>query len=1087
MGIFDVFPGMRNDPDFQGFEAGSTKLLCVRKEEAFAKIPKQRDCEKQLTTTQEPSTSSFCTNIKVSKPSQAHGLIIDNPHADAQWQWLLPLPQNRTVSSSWFPKESSSIRKSGIWQVAFSQQHMDNSALDPASWTTQFLLDKHPNNQFLFPHVMANVWVMMSFIVNEGFFTGPWTMDHVFWEPPLLGTAKGHSNSHGQHEMVRFRLRASSAQSSGDSPHVSPPVPKQGRYQSSSADRKLRTAKARTQKLLNTQKRKLEKEHDNQKESQVAMSTGHDTSQSLSFSEHLQHWFFTKSFFHASDQEEAYYFDKHGFERDRARSVFSLIKALASSLGKLFQGSRDADQRIFHVLNVHIVDDTSTRMRGPNLETDRTSIFTIMNTVQSVHIRHALGQEGIREDQSTAENFGCCLSLRVPTPLLILENADAKGIHESFTSCAILTAHGIGRMFQNFGIGKEIVPATCWRTFAFIGDSLKANDAAFRQECVELGKKEDGKHLAIKVKCAVHQICLIRKPAVLMIPRLWTTIVRLSHLFESMTFRKNFARTMAGIVTNSFSYMEVAALPPAALKWASARQRLKDSFRCQSKLRRQAFEDILDFLNGDLESDTVFHFCVNSADHVCCASKEESLSKCLRLLVPFCSRGYQVPLLYRFKHYDEAICYVTFCTTIHQLLARTLLGMDLSKTGDASQRQLIDNLLGEYDLGSEGPGTEAVVFSDNIADENFHAHNAKRKQLVHQEVMSSDFRQSALLVDFMIKPMDSMMNRLFARSHQLTKLCLLQKHDPKWLEDTSKCKDLFLAYASGKFGFSIIDEYADMITKQVHTLLEIGLDIHQGSHLQILFTMWLLVISDAWRRFVHEMATFPWKVFSLLAAKGLKEFVEKWDELKAAKASCTKCFDLEFTSKILDAFPVLAGQPADFQGSVFQEVTILLHDIAVQTPLSSDPVEIKNGQVQVSTTSRRTAGAIKAPAATKEMSFLQSFIRDHALIRHWVEERTLPGKRTIAGIFKRVGVRGTNQDSKHLAVKKVTLDFGRFFCIHHPPSSQFIFINTHTVTKTEQQTDLWKYILLHAGMKGAGGKQKDKDRHTIDTQAEVKC
>ena len=120
---------------------------------------------------------------------------------------------------------------------------------------------------------------------------------------------------------------------------------------------------------------------------------------------------------------------------------------------------------------------------------------------------------------------------------------------------------------------------------------------------------------------------------------------------------------------------------------------------------------------------------------------------------------------------------------------------------------------------------------------------------------------------------------------------------------------------------------------------------------------------------------------------------------------------MELSLRLLDAFPELHGQPHHVQQSVSAQVKLLLRDLAVHVPLTSDPVEIKNGQVQVST-SRRTSGATKAPAAARETSFLQTFIRDHELVRHWVEEQTLPAKATVSGILKRVGLGGKNQHSK---------------------------------------------------------------------------
>lgn len=152
-------------------------------------------------------------------------------------------------------------------------------------------------------------------------------------------------------------------------------------------------------------------------------------------------------------------------------------------------------------------------------------------------------------------------------------------------------------------------------------------------------------------------------------------------------------------------------------------------------------------------------------------------------------------------------------------------------------------------------------------------------------------------------------------------------------------------------------------------------------------------------------------MFSLYG-KTLDEFVALWDKFHRAKTFCSECFDEHFSLKLMNLHPgKLSKAPAETQCEVHLAVTTLLQDIATFSPMSSDPVEVKNGQVQ-SITSRRGNMAVKAPVASRESSFLQAAIRDFELVKHWVEDRTLPSKRTISGIIKRVGVAGTNHHSQ---------------------------------------------------------------------------
>ena len=317
----------------------------------------------------------------------------------------------------------------------------------------------------------------------------------------------------------------------------------------------------------------------------------------------------------------------------------------------------------------------------------------------------------------------------------------------------------------------------------FVGDALRANDAAFRREAFLLSQCNSGNICALRLRCSVHQLSLIRKVAVLMIPKFWSTIVRLAHLFEILAFRKTFASSMYALICSCFVYIPLATesdMPAESKHWKSKADKLRQNFRTKSKLRRQAFDQILDFLNGNLEMDVVCHYCItNSEGEPCCQSRDDALAKCLKLLLPFWSKGFPVPLLYRFKHYDEALSFLTSGISAHRLLIRTLTNMDLAKAADVKQREYVDMLLGELTLAN---ADDLPTINDDVleADDSFHAVNSKRKQLVYQEVVKQSFQPSAYLLDEVIKPMDDHINRLLRRSELVNKVTLLGKHDSGW-------------------------------------------------------------------------------------------------------------------------------------------------------------------------------------------------------------------------------------------------------------------------------------------------------------------
>eukprot|EP00438_Fugacium_kawagutii_P030579 Skav232834 [mRNA] locus=scaffold2600:228035:233309:- [translate_table: standard] len=725
-----------------------------------------------------------------------------------------------------------------------------------------------------------------------------------------------------------------------------------------------------------------------------------DKSDSDSYQSYLQRWFFTSSFSNVQRQDDLHKeSDRKSFQQDRCRSVYSLLKSLVTTVQGLL--SQHSGQReVVHILNTTVVDDTSTRMRGPS---DATSIFTVMNSIQNLHVKY-----------QGAETF---CSMRLPTPLLCLEAADTQGIYQNLIGGTMVTSHGIGTLWERLGLDKQAID-NCpgWKTLVFLGDSLKTNDAAFQQELLELRKTKKKQHLAIRLRCYIHQTCLIRRPAVLAVPRLWTTIVRLSHLFEVLSFRKKIAQALATVVCNSFTYIPVRKMPPESSAWRAQSNQLEQSYNPTGKRRKEHAKEILTFLNGNYESDAVFHYCLHNTDPPCCSSYEESLNKALAKIIPFFAKGCPVPLLYRFKFYSDASGFITMGVVLHRLLVRALASMSDLPSGSSDrgdqQTDFINKLLGQADLSTaDVDGT--VCFDDGfVEEENFQAKNAKRKRLVHQEVVKPEFIQSVKIVDAVINPMDGMINKLFRHCEDLSKLTLLGTHDEQFQKTATSTKELFMSVVRGDYGRMIIQQYSDMLSHGLNRLLDLNIQPSSVDHWQTLFTVIIHLVTDVWRRFVHSHDALPFELFSMLGAD-LENFIEQWDTFHKSKRYCAKCFDFAFSKNLLDAYPShLAAEPLTTQQSVFDDVTRLLGDIAQYSPLSSASVEVKNGQIQC-IASGSTRG-IKAPLGARETALLSQCIRGFELQKHWVEQVTLPSKKKRSGILKRCGKLGVNQFSKAL-------------------------------------------------------------------------
>ena len=768
------------------------------------------------------------------------------------------------------------------------------------------------------------------------------------------------------------------------------------RYRTTYEQNLARTEKARFKINMNRLKVKLDTSATSQGHEDASVSTllENGRSQGQTYLGRLQRSFLGKAFAHAQYQEDTYSDNWFTFTRDRARCVVALIGGIVSVLNSMFSKEEIA----FHLLNCHTVDDTNTRMRGPNPGADPTTIYTVMNSVQSVHVQYT-------------ESKHCFSSFQIPTPLVIVENPDTGGIDTACMSTAFVTSSGVGQLLSRFGVKT---PKARFRTYIFIGDSLRANNSAFRRESARLAKQrqeasEAGQdclpHMSLQLHCMVHAVCLIRKPAVLAIRRFWTTLVRLAHLFESVQFRKSVASCMSSILSANFVCIQSPNLPESMDHWRKRAVKLQESFWCASPRKRDMLVKILEFFNGDLGQPSIVHHCTfDNTGRPCCEDSATALSKALRLCVPWFASGYPVPLLYRFKHYSHAAGFVHVGVGLHKLLIRALALVDSESAHSLMSLSsgLVDKLLGE----TEGDNDQLISQLQELqldVDESFAHTNLKRKQMVKAEVGKAAFCESTLIVNTIILPMDSMLNRLFKRSERLSRMTTLGDLDASNLESETKSKEVFLRAMSGEIGWGIIETYCNLLQEDVHSAIVSDLLTASAKNLQTIWVMSLSCMTDTWRRFVHDHLGFPYILFGLLSVHDIPEFCALWDKFQAQSAKCPHCVDPGYSKVLLDAFPQgMSDKPPAEQKLVFDQVTSLLSSVAQYAPLSSDPVECKNGRIQW-LVSRRGNQAVKAPHAARESSFLQSSILPHEMLKHFVDAETLPPKRTMAGIIRCVG------------------------------------------------------------------------------------
>lgn len=242
------------------------------------------------------------------------------------------------------------------------------------------------------------------------------------------------------------------------------------------------------------------------------------------YAERLQKRFFTHSYQRGGYQKKTCADDtpdeKRQFGRERSRCVWSFLQSLKAALVNLFQERGSCE----HALNTIVADDTSTTLKA--IGSGRNVVHTVMNTVQALRFRYSDG------------DFQC---LHIPTPMRCLTSGKAEAIHAAFSSWLVLTASGLGTIWKHLDCPDKMPWRAKWKTTLLMGDALRANDKAWRCECRARAKTNDPFSCGLRFRCSNHQLCLVRKPTVLSVERMWSTVVRLGHLYETQSFRRSLA------------------------------------------------------------------------------------------------------------------------------------------------------------------------------------------------------------------------------------------------------------------------------------------------------------------------------------------------------------------------------------------------------------------------------------------------------------------------------------------------------------------------------------------------------------------
>lgn len=281
------------------------------------------------------------------------------------------------------------------------------------------------------------------------------------------------------------------------------------------------------------------------------------------FAQRLQKEYLTQSyqlqnhFIQSSNPDSSQFTDaRQRVSRERARCIWSFMKQMLKTLTGLFE-NQNHDRDVAHLCCTVIADDTNTKLREQTFE--KAVTFTVMNTVQSVFLRYGPGNQENHDDEHAWQG------LFIPSPMQVLQSAKARSLHSSLVSWLVHTSEGMGCQWVRLGASSSLTSRAKWRTTILIGDALKANSAAWRIELQAMARSRQDEStqgqrlLGLRVKCVNHQVALVRRPVVLSVEGFWTSLVRLGHLFETVSFRRALSSALMSLVQAEGNFLRAWA------------------------------------------------------------------------------------------------------------------------------------------------------------------------------------------------------------------------------------------------------------------------------------------------------------------------------------------------------------------------------------------------------------------------------------------------------------------------------------------------------------------------------------------------
>ena len=445
-----------------------------------------------------------------------------------------------------------------------------------------------------------------------------------------------------------------------------------------------------------------------------------------------------------------------------------------------------------------------------------------------------------------------------------------------------------------------------------------------------------------------------------------------------------------------------------------------------SKTTVSILKEILDFFNGDTSDQVLVHWCIpNSVSgKPCCKDDAESLNKGISLLTSFLTKGYAVPLLYRMKHYGPAASFIRVGCCLHSILPR-ILNVDKQALSPADRpgsdlSNIVDTLLGtehpkkrsesESNKNLSPAEFEALVGKLLDEDTSFAAQNGARCQMVQKEISQPAFQQSSMLIDALVQRMERGFNFFLRRTSILNDLSYFSHANPEHEEHKAESSKGFLKVIRGELGQELISDYRDFLKNGFQESVGMGLDGTQ-SQLNLIFQLVVSCMTDLHRRMVQEFMVPPFTVLRLADADPAT-FATVWNNIRQRFLDCECCVDAEFTTPILRKYSCnFSIPPTQTDIEKITEIQEFLVEISIWSPLTSDAVEIVNGQIQWALSRRGKGTRLLQRRSAVEISILSRAVKQHAWVQQQAGDKTLPSKAVASGIRRLSGIRSCNQHS----------------------------------------------------------------------------